>query len=110
MFDDSLFAVFMMPYDACPGWEQISHKLCGSRLIEGASIRAAIGSLMALTSTDDPSNDDETRLVIKAVQSMITATLHRSASAQGLTEYRDPRLYKAHQYILSRIAPKGGVS
>lgn len=102
--DGAQFAVFMMPHDMCPGWQQISQRICGEHLVEGASIRAALGSLMALTSLEQRSSDEELGTVIEAIQSMITTALHRSASALGVTSIRNPRLLKAQQYIVAHIA------
>lgn len=105
--DGAQFAVFMLPHEACPGWQQISERICGVRLPEGASIRAALGSLMALTSMEQQSQGEDVATVIKAIQWMITGALHRCASAQGVSASQNPKIAKAQRYILDHIANPG---
>ncbi len=102
--DGAQFAVFMLPHQACPGWQQISERICGVRLPEGAAIRAALGSLMALTSMGQQSQGEDISTVIQAIQSMITSALHRCASAQGVSTSQNPKIAKAQRYILDHIA------
>lgn len=105
--EHSHFAVFMLPYASCPGWEHISQKICGSRLTEGPAIRAALGALMGLTSLPHDPADAGNDTVLQAVQWMLSASLHRSASENGVTSFRNARLIKAQKHILEHISNPG---
>lgn len=103
------FAVLMLPHDACPGWEQISQKICGARLGEGPTIRAALGALMALTSLPQnvegsTGNSAGNDTVLQAVQWMLSASLHKAASDLGVSAFQNPRLSRAQRHILAHIA------
>jgi AraC family transcriptional regulator, positive regulator of tynA and feaB len=100
----SNFAVFMLPYSSCPGWEHISQKICGTRLAEGSTIRAALGALMGLTTLPHDPQDGDNDTVVQAVQLMLSASLHRSATERGATAFRNARLSKAQRYIVEHIA------
>lgn len=100
--DAANFAVLMLPHAACPGWEHISQKVCGSRLGDGSALRAALSALLALISSPRRTGEDEA--VLRAVQWMVSATLHRSASDAGSITYRNVRLSKAQQHILENIS------
>lgn len=101
--EHSRFAVFMLPHEGCPGWEHISPKICAARLPEGPSITAALGALMALTSLPTTIDPTGMETVVKAVQSMLSVSLHQSASALGVAAYRNPRLSRAQQHIIDHI-------
>jgi len=104
MSEQSNFAVVMLPYASCPGWEHISQKICGTRLAEGATVRAALGALMAMTSLPPDLQDGDDDTVVQAVQMMLSASLHRSAAERGATRFRNARLSKAQRYIAEQIA------
>ncbi|THD02179.1 hypothetical protein B1810_14680 [Panacagrimonas perspica] len=97
------FAVLMLPHAACPGWEHISQKICGASMGETSTMRAALGALMAVTSI--PAEEQSgSATVIQAVQWMLSASLHRSASDLGASTLQNPRLNKAQRHILDHIA------
>ena len=104
MSEQSNFAVFMLPYASCPGWEHISQKICGTHLAEGAPIRAALGALMGLTTLPPDPQDAGNETVVQAVQMMLAASLHHSAVQRGATSFRNARLNKAQSYITQHIA------
>ncbi|WP_269620911.1 helix-turn-helix domain-containing protein [Zhongshania sp. BJYM1] len=105
MTDSSRFAVLTLPHQACVGWDYISEFICGTRLQNGASINAALGSLMALAAADQDSVTSEDVLtVIQAIQLMTTKALHRSAAVQGVSKFDNPRLYKVQRFILENIS------
>ena len=105
MAESSRFAVLTLPHQACPGWDHIGSAICGTRLLKGASISAALGSLMALSVAirEDESTEDMVT-VIQAIQAMTTKALHRSAATQGMSKFDNPRLYKVQRHILNNIA------
>ena len=102
--EHSHFAVFMLPYAACPGWEHISQKICGTHLAEGPTIRAALGALMGVTTLPSDPQDRGNDTVVQAVQWMLSASLHRAASEHGAMAFRNARLSKAQRYIVDHIA------
>lgn len=104
MSEHSKFAVFMLPYASCPGWEHISQKICGTRLAEGSTIRAALGALMGLTTLPLDPQDDDNHTVVQAVQLMLSASLHRSGAERGATAFQNVLLGKAQRYIAEHIA------
>lgn len=101
--DNAHFAVLMLPHDACPGWDHIGQKICGAKMGDIATMRAALGALMAVTSlpAEQAANSGT---VFQAVQWMLSASLHRSASDTGATTFRNPRLSRAQRHILDNIA------
>lgn len=105
--DQSQFVVLMLPHAACPGWDRISQKLCGRPLGDSANLRAAFGALMALSGTAFGSKDKVGETVLNAVQSMITSSLHQSASEFGVAGLHNERLGKAQAHILKHIADPG---
>lgn len=100
------FAVLMLPHSACPGWEHISQKICGARMGETSTMRAALGALMAVTSISSEEASGSAT-VIQAVRWMLSASLHRSASDLGASTLQNPRLNKAQRHILDHIADPG---
>jgi AraC family transcriptional activator of tynA and feaB len=102
--DGAHLAVLMLPHDACPGWERISQKICGARLGDSATMRAAFGAMMALTGVQNEGANGTTETVLRAVQWMITTALHRSVSELTIGNLHNIRLNKAQQHILDHIA------
>lgn len=98
------FAVLMLPHDACPGWERISEKICGARVGDTTTMQAALGALMALTGVPREMTSDADDTVLRALQWMITASLHRSVTELGITNHQNIQLNKAQQHILQHIA------
>ena len=105
--DHAHFAVLMLPHDACPGWDQIGQKICGSRLEEGPTIRAALGAVMALTSLPQQVEKSGSDTVLQAVQWMLSASLHKAASDLGISAHQNPRLSRAQRHIIEHIADPG---
>jgi AraC-like DNA-binding protein len=101
--DGSQFAVLTLPYEALPGWERISQKLCGAPLADVVTARAALGALMALLRTPPGSDNEGSDNVLRAIQWMLSASLHRSASQAGTEDRNASRLNKAQQHILQHI-------
>lgn len=101
--ENAHFAVFMLPHESCPGWKHISQKICGARLTEGPAIRAALGALMGLSSLPHDPADAGNDTVVQAVQLMLSASLHRSASRPGAAAF-NARLSKAQRFIAEHIA------
>ncbi len=97
------FAVLMLPHAACPGWEQISQKICGAPLAQGPTVRAALGALMALTSLPQNVESSGNNTVLQAVQWMLSASLHEAASDLGVSAFQDPRLSRAQRHIIEHI-------
>lgn len=101
------FAVLMLPHAACPGWEQISQKICGAPLAEGPTVRAALGALMALTSLPQGGDSSDNDTVLQAVQWMLSASLHKAASDLGVSAFQNPRLSRAQRHIIEHIGDPG---
>ncbi|MGQ0701321.1 MAG: helix-turn-helix domain-containing protein [Panacagrimonas sp.] len=101
------FAVLMLPHAACPGWEQISQKICGAPLAEGPTVRAALGALMALTGLPQSGDSSGNDTVLQAVQWMLSASLHKAASDLGVSAFRNPRLNRAQRHIIEHIGDPG---
>lgn len=101
--DGSQFAVLTLPYEALPGWERISQKLCGSPLADAVTSQAALGALMALLRTPPTSDAEGSENVLRAIQWMLSASLHRSANLAGSSDRSASRLSKAQQHILKNI-------
>lgn len=102
--DGAHFAVLTLPHGACPGWQRISQKLCGTALAENNSLRAAFGAVMALTDPVFGERDEVGDSVLRAVQSLVTTSLHQSAHDLDKAGPGSARLRKAEQHILARIA------
>ena len=98
--DHAHFAVLMLPYDALPGWEGISQRVCGLPLTDETTMRATLAALLALRGLPDGGSSDT---VLKALQWMLTTSLHRSASAPGAMSLQNARLSRAQQHILRNI-------
>lgn len=102
--DGARFVVFMLPHDACPGWEHISQAICGARLAEGPGVRAALGALMAIVEEGHDPGHGDNQAVVQAVQWMLSTALHRAASDRGMTVSRDPKLCRAQQYVVGHLS------
>lgn len=102
--DGAYFAVLTLPHDACPGWERISQKLCGTALAENNSLRAAFGAVMALTDPVFGEHDIVGDSVLRAVQSLVTTSLHQSAHDLDKAGHGNAKLRKAEQHILAHIS------
>jgi len=102
--DDAHFAVLTLPHGACPGWERISPKLCATALAECHSLRAAFGAVLALTDPVFGERDEVGDSVLRAVQSLITTSLHQSAGDLDKDGHGNARLRKAEQHIVARMA------
>lgn len=97
--EGSHFAVFMLPYESCPGWEHISRHLCGRSLEECPTTRAALGALMGLASLPHDPADEGNSTVVQAVQLMLSSSLHRAATRQGLASFESQKLSKVQKHI-----------
>jgi AraC family transcriptional regulator, positive regulator of tynA and feaB len=96
------FAVLTLPYNALPGWEAISQQVCGQRLQDGVTARAALAALMALLVSRPEVDPRGTEDVLRAVQWMLLASLRREAQPASVD--RDAsRLQRAQQYVLAHI-------
>jgi AraC-like DNA-binding protein len=100
------FAVLMMPYSACADWERLSQLICGKNLVDSAITRAAFAALMSLTSIPAQPIDcrSEGAIIIRAVQWMLSTSLHRTSNSDSGEGYRDARMCKARRYIEDHIA------
>tara|TARA_R110000787_G_scaffold13918_51_gene43407 strand:+ start:1734 stop:2732 length:999 start_codon:yes stop_codon:yes gene_type:complete len=101
------FAVLMLPHDSCPGWQRISQKICGARIGQTPSIRAALGALMALSGTPSSSDAVCNETVIQAVQQMLSSSLHHTASELGIDTNANPKLERAQRHIEQNIGNPG---
>lgn len=99
--DQAHFAVLMLPYDALPGWESISQRICGVQLADEVTMRATLAALMSLRGVEDGGSADT---VLKAMQWMLAASLHRSAATMGAVSMQNARLSRAQQHILRNIS------
>ena len=104
LFDGAHFAILMLPHDACPGWGRISQQICGARMGDDVTMRAALGALLALTGSAHEVMDGAEDTVLRAVQWMITSSLHRSVGEPGIANHQNSRLSKAQQHILENIS------
>jgi AraC family transcriptional regulator, positive regulator of tynA and feaB len=101
--DDAYFAVLMLPYQACPGWQRISDRLCGAPLSDSATSQAALGALMALLRPSTKLDFEGADNVLRAVTQMLSASLHRAARPPTLARRRGMRIELAHLHILEHI-------
>lgn len=101
--DDAYFAVLMLPYQACPGWQRISQKLCGAPLADHATAQAALGALMALLRPSSSFDYETADNVISAVTQMLSVSLHRAARPPNEGKRRTHRIELAQRHILEHI-------
>ncbi|MGH8263992.1 MAG: helix-turn-helix domain-containing protein [Steroidobacterales bacterium] len=101
--DDAHFAVLMLPYQACPGWQRISQRLCGSPLADHATAQAALGALLALLRPSATLDYETADNVISAVTQMMSVSLHRAARPPSDGKRRTHRIELAHRHILEHI-------
>ena len=99
----SSFAVLMIPYEACPGWEHISQQLCGRLLPETATVRAALAAMAAVGEADAAAHST----VARAAQWMLSTALTRSASVPALSAAQGARLDRAERYIEQNLGNPG---
>lgn len=107
VMENAHFAVLTLPYNALPGWEQVSQKLCGSRLQDVVTAHAALGALMALLRTPPADDPEGTENVLRAIQWMLAASMRRAAQPTASVDPRGCRLGKAQMYVLDHIADPG---
>lgn len=103
MPDRAQFAVFMLPYDSCAGWETISQSLCGTRLEACPTTKGALGAMLGMASMPHDPSDACNQTVGQAVELMLCSGLHRSASRRGVDAFQSHRLNKAQQYIADHL-------
>jgi AraC-like DNA-binding protein len=101
--EEAQLAVLTMPYNAVPGWERLSQKLCGSALADRTTARAALAAILALLDDVGQQNAGSANPVLQAVQWMLSASLHRSVTAPGERASAAIKLDAAHQHILAHI-------
>jgi AraC family transcriptional activator of tynA and feaB len=101
--DDAHFAVLMLPYQACPGWQRISYRLCGAPLADSATSQAALGALLALLRPSANLDYEAADNVVSAVTQMLSVSLHRAARPPTQTKRRSQRIELAHRHILEHI-------
>jgi len=104
LMDNSHFAVLTLPYDALPGWEQVSQAVCGAQLQDVVTAKAALGALMALLHTPPADDPEGTENVLRAIQWMLAASLRRSTSLAGSNDSGGARIGKAQMYVLDHIS------
>jgi AraC-like DNA-binding protein len=101
----SRFAVLMIPYEACPGWEHISRELCGRVLPESATVRAALAALSTLEHGEADAAAQS--IVARAAQWMLSTSLTCSASVPALSGVLGARLDRAERYIEQNLGNPG---
>jgi AraC-like DNA-binding protein len=101
--DDAYFAVLMLPYTACPGWQRISQRLCGAPLADIATAQAALGALIPLLRPTTSLDYEGTDNILRAVTQMLSASLHRAARPPSQARRRGMRIELAHRHILEHI-------
>lgn len=102
--DGSQFAVLTLPYEAIPGWTKISQRLCGAPLQDSVTARASLGALMALLRMPDQGDAEGSENVLRAIQWMLSASLHKSALIPGVVDRDASRISKAQMYVLDHLA------
>ncbi len=97
------FAVLMLAHDGIPGWQGMSQQVCGTRLVDSASTRGALGALTTLMELPGEVVRSEGEPVLRAVRWMLSAALQRS-NGRGL-DYasEDARLDQVRRHILEHI-------
>jgi AraC family transcriptional activator of tynA and feaB len=101
--DDAHFAVLMLPYNACPGWQRISPRLCGAPLADNATAQAALGALLALLRPSANLDYETADNVLSAVTQMLSVSLHRAARPVTDSRRRTQRIELAHRHVLEHI-------
>jgi AraC-like DNA-binding protein len=101
--DDAHFAVLMLPYNACPGWQRISPRLCGAPLSDLATAQAALGALLALLRPSSNLDYETADNVLSAVTQMLSVSLHRAARPPTEGRRGSRRIELAHRHILEHI-------
>lgn len=78
--DDAHFEVMLLPYQACPGWEDISQRVCATPVPDQITTHAALGCLNSLLHAPLDAEPDATKQVLRSLQWMLSTSLHRSAA------------------------------
>lgn len=98
------FVVLMMPYSTFPEWQSSSQRICGKSLVDNATTRAAVAALMSLTSFPTEAIESEGETIIRAVQWMLSISLHRTCDNDSDDGFRDARMCKAKRYVFEHMA------
>ncbi len=100
MEDHAQLAILMLPYEAIPGWERPSQRVCAHTLNDRTTARAALAAVMALL--DQPGDGTgNASPVFQAVQMMLSALLHCATAPDKLSAATT--LDVAHQHVLAHI-------
>ena len=100
MEDHAQLAILMLPYEAIPGWERLSQRVCAHTLNDRTTARAALAAVMALL--DQPGDGTgNASPVFQAVQMMLSALLHCATAPDKLSAATT--LDVAHQHVLAHI-------
>ncbi|MBM1144065.1 helix-turn-helix domain-containing protein [Alcanivorax sp. ZXX171] len=100
MEDHAQLAILMLPYEAIPGWERLSQRVCAHTLNDRTTARAALAAVMALL--DQPGDGaGNASPVFQAVQMMLSALLHCATAPDKLSAATT--LDVAHQHVLAHI-------
>ena len=100
MEDHAQLAILMLPYEAIPGWERLSQRVCAHSLNDRTTARAALAAVMALL--DQPGDGaGNASPVLQAVQMMLSALLHCATAPDKLSAATT--LDVAHQHVLAHI-------
>ncbi|UWN48077.1 Transcriptional activator FeaR [Alcanivorax sp. ALC70] len=100
MEDHAQLAILMLPYQAIPGWERLSQRVCAHTLNDRTTARAALAAVMALL--DQPGDGaGNASPVFQAVQMMLSALLHCATAPDKLSAATT--LDVAHQHVLAHI-------
>lgn len=102
MEDHAQLAILMLPYQAIPGWERLSQRVCAHTLNDRTTARAALAAVMALLDQPgDGNGNGNASPVFQAVQMMLSALLHCATSPDKLSAATT--LDVAHQHVLAHI-------
>jgi len=101
--EQSHFSILLLPYQSCPGWERIAHRVRGSMLTDISTSRATLGALTMLLEASTSGSDQGLETVTRAVQSMVTTTLHHLVGAMADSRRHELRISEAHRYIIKNI-------
>ncbi|MCC4309053.1 MAG: helix-turn-helix domain-containing protein [Alcanivorax sp.] len=100
MQDHAQLAVLMLPYEAIPGWERLSQRVCAHTLNDRTTARAALAAVMALMDQPDGPGGSASP-VFQAVQMMLSALLHGASAPERAGGAIS--LDVAHRHVLAHI-------
>nr|WP_238400777.1 helix-turn-helix domain-containing protein [Alloalcanivorax marinus] len=100
MEDHAQLAILMLPYEAIPGWERLSQRVCAHTLNDRTTARAALAAVMALLDQNGDGGGNASP-VFQAVQMMLSALLHCATAPDKLSAATT--LDVAHQHVLAHI-------